>query len=159
MNGHADSKIAPDADEIGAGDDVVVLDGDGGIADSGVLCDVDGEQAEVRVGDSVRTVPFATVAHPDSPAAEASRSKDPSHQKSEVITDPARLVEGRRYSITDVEHPEWAGAVGTFDGIRPSDWEGEEPEEYIYFTDGRIGDVPQGSFGFPAAQRREFRVL
>jgi hypothetical protein len=49
--------------------------------------------------------------------------------------------------------------VGTFDGIRPSDWEGEESEEYIYFTGGRIGDVPQVSFGFPAAQRREFRVL
>jgi hypothetical protein len=159
MTEQTHSKIAADADEIGAGDDVVVLDGDGGIADFGVLCDVDGEQAEVRVGALVRTVPLATVAHPDSPAAEASRSKGPSHEESEVITDPARLVEGQRYATRDLDHPERATSVGTFDGIRPSRWEGEEPEDYVYFTDGRIGDLPQGIFGFPVAQRREFRVL
>ncbi|MGH2940088.1 MAG: hypothetical protein ACRDPE_18415 [Solirubrobacterales bacterium] len=44
------SKVAPDADEIGAGDDVVVLDGEGGIADEGVLRDVEDERAAVKIG-------------------------------------------------------------------------------------------------------------
>ena len=159
MDEQTHSKVAPDADEIEAGDEVVVLDGEGGITDSGALCDVDGEQAEVRVSGSVRKVLFATVAHPDSPAADACRSEPPTDAGSEPFTDPGRLVEGRRYSIRDLDHPEYAGSVGTFDGIRPSVWEGEEPEDYVYFTDGKIREVPQGLFGFPVAQPREFRVL
>jgi hypothetical protein len=75
MNEQAPSKVAPDADEIGAGDDVVILDEEGVIADAGVLCDIDGEDAEVRIGHALfKVVPFGEVAHPDSPAAEASRS-------------------------------------------------------------------------------------
>jgi hypothetical protein len=159
MDEQTHSKVAPDADEIGAGDEVVVLDGDGGIADSGVLCDVDGEQAEVRIGGSVQKVAFAMVAHPDSPAAEACRSKGPSGRQPEVITDPARLVKGQRYAMRDPDHPAHATSVGTFDAIRPSEWEGEEPEDYVYFTNGKIGDVSQDVFGFPVAQRREFRVV
>jgi hypothetical protein len=157
MDEQAHSRVAPDVDEIGAGDEVVVLDGEGGISGLGILCDVDGEQAEVRVGDSVRKLPLTTVAHPDSPAAEACRSAG--EAGSEAFTDPARLVEDQRYAITDLEHPERAGSVGDFDGIRPSDREGEEPEDYLYFRDGRIGNVPQGLFGFPVAQRHEFRLL
>lgn len=65
------SKVAPDADEIGAGDDVVVLDGEGGIASEGVLRDVQDERAEIQVGRSWITVPLGAVAHPDSAQAEA----------------------------------------------------------------------------------------
>jgi hypothetical protein len=65
------SKVAPDADEIGAGDDVVVLDGDGGISDEGVLRDVEDGRATVQVGRVWKTVPLGAVAHPDSPQAEA----------------------------------------------------------------------------------------
>jgi hypothetical protein len=66
------SKVASDAREIAAADDVVVLDGAGGIAHEGVLRDVfDGDMAEVQVGRRWLTVPLDRVAHPDSPAAEA----------------------------------------------------------------------------------------
>jgi len=70
------SRIAPDADGIGAGDDVVIFDEEGVIADAGILCEVDGDDAEVRIGHAlIKVVPFGTVAHPDSPAAEASRAR------------------------------------------------------------------------------------
>lgn len=65
------SKVAPDAEEIGAGDDVVILDGEGGITDEGVLRDVQDERAEVQVGRSWISVPLGAVAHPDSAQAEA----------------------------------------------------------------------------------------
>lgn len=66
------SKVAPDAREIAAGDDVVILDDDGGISDEGVLRDVfDRDLAEVQVGRRWITVPLDHIAHPDSPAAEA----------------------------------------------------------------------------------------
>jgi hypothetical protein len=66
------SKVAPDAREIGAGDDVVILDDDGGIEKEGVLRDVlDGGMAEVQIGRRWITVQLDRVAHPDSPAAEA----------------------------------------------------------------------------------------
>jgi hypothetical protein len=65
------SKVAPDADEIGAGDDVVILDGEGGISEEGVLCDVQDERATVNTGREWVTVPLGAVAHPDSAQAEA----------------------------------------------------------------------------------------
>lgn len=66
------STVAPDAREIAAGDDVVILDDDGGIAKEGVLRDVfDRDLAEVQVGRRWFTAPLDHVAHPDSPAAEA----------------------------------------------------------------------------------------
>lgn len=74
MEGVAYSKIAPDAEFIGAGDDVVILDGSGGIAAGGVLVDAaDPSKAEVRVPGETewRVVPLALLAHPDSPQAEA----------------------------------------------------------------------------------------
>jgi hypothetical protein len=74
----AAERVAPDAREIGAGDDVVVLDGKGGIDHEGVLCDVfDGDRAEVQTGTRKRImVPLDRVAHPDSKAAEACAISD-----------------------------------------------------------------------------------
>lgn len=69
----ARSRVAPDCREIEAGDEVVVLDGEGGIASDGVLCNVfDGDTAEVRIRDRRWImVPLERVAHPDSPQGEA----------------------------------------------------------------------------------------
>jgi hypothetical protein len=64
-------KVAPDAAEIGAGDEVVVLDGEGGIADEGVLRDVEDGMASVQTGRGWIGAPFGLLAHPDSPQAEA----------------------------------------------------------------------------------------
>lgn len=65
------ARVAPDAEEIGAGDEVVVLDGEGRIAAEGVLRDVEDGTATVQTVRSWITTPFAMVAHPDSPQAEA----------------------------------------------------------------------------------------
>jgi hypothetical protein len=86
----------------------------------------------------------------------AARSINPA---SRATTKPTKLIKGQRYEMRDLDHPERATSVGIFDGIRLSDWEDEEPEEMVYFTDGKIGDTPQGIFGFPAAQRREYRAV
>ncbi len=66
-------RIAPGAREIEAGDDIVVLDGAGGIDTKGVLRDVfDGDTAEVQTGyANWIMVPLDRIAHPDSPQAEA----------------------------------------------------------------------------------------
>ncbi len=71
--GEAYTRIGPGAREIEAGDEVVVLDGEGGIASDGVLCDVfDGDTAEVRIRSRKWImVPLERVAHPDSPQGEA----------------------------------------------------------------------------------------
>jgi hypothetical protein len=71
--GEAYARIGPGAREIEAGDDVVVLDGAGGIANQGVLRDVfDGDRAEVQTGTRKWImVPLDRLAHPDSPQGEA----------------------------------------------------------------------------------------
>jgi hypothetical protein len=38
--------------------------------------------------------------------------------------------------------------TGTYDGTRPSEWDGQPTH---YFTDGSIGDTPQRIFGFAVA--------
>lgn len=69
------SKLAPDAEFIGAGDDVVILDGAGGIEAEGILMDAaDEAKAMIRIGgkgDNVVERHFDLLAHPDSPQAEA----------------------------------------------------------------------------------------
>lgn len=71
----------------------------------------------------------------------------------DAITDPAELVKGRRYKMVNTVHPEYAGGEGVFDGIRPSEWTGDPS---VYFVEGRIGDIEQGLFGFPADQPHAF---
>jgi hypothetical protein len=81
------STVAKDADEIGAGDDVVVFDDNGAIVEAGFLCDVQGDSAEIRIGHAkFESVPLATVAHPDSPAAEASRLRPLTKGERECLT-------------------------------------------------------------------------
>lgn len=66
-----EKRLGPDADFIGAGDDVVIL----GRGIEGILVDADGDAALVR--DRRRpdadwiTVSFSELAHPDSEAARA----------------------------------------------------------------------------------------
>jgi hypothetical protein len=71
--GEAYTRIGPGAREIEAGDEVVVLDGKGGIDHEGVLRDVfDGDRAEVQTGTRKWImVPLDRVAHPDSEQGEA----------------------------------------------------------------------------------------
>src|SRR5918995_1373386 len=78
------------------------------------------------------------------------------HKESREITDPAELVKGRRYEAVDQDHPEYARSVGVFDGIRPDQ---EVGEDYVYFVNGQIGDVPQRIFGHPATQARCYREV
>ena len=64
----ADPNLAPDAEFIGAGDDVVILSS----GECGVLVDVEGDEACVRYSDGSGALtypPMSDVAHPDSPAA------------------------------------------------------------------------------------------
>lgn len=66
------SRVSPDADFIGAGDDVVVLSQDGrSIVAEGVFVDAVGDDAMVRVGDDWQELSLTRIAHPDSPQVEA----------------------------------------------------------------------------------------
>jgi len=76
-----------------------------------------------------------------------------------ITRDPADLVPGRRYVMRHLDHPERPESEGAFDGLRESEWEEAGDELHVFFTDGRIGDVPQRIFGFPSSQRREFREV
>lgn len=69
------SPVGPGAEFVGASDDVVAIV-DGAIAAEGILVDVGDGLAVVRIiGEGDRTFPFAQVAHPDSPRADAARAK------------------------------------------------------------------------------------
>lgn len=61
---------------------------------------------------------------------------------------------------TTITHPSGAERVttwaGTYDGLRPSEWDGE-PMHFL--RDGVLGVTPQGIFGIPAAQFPEVRPL
>lgn len=59
-----------------------------------------------------------------------------------VTTDVADLSVGDHVEGT-TEHGPFSG---TFDGVRPSEWDGKPT---AYFTDGVLGTTPQGIFGFP----------
>jgi hypothetical protein len=65
-------RIATDAEFIGAGDEVAIIAGDGQSFDGfGILVDVDGDVATVNVNDVWVKVAFDSLAHCDSPQAEA----------------------------------------------------------------------------------------
>jgi preprotein translocase subunit YajC len=67
-------RLGEGADFIGAGDDVVIISGDGRSFDhlNGTLVDVIDDTATVNVGCGVWiSVPFDRIAHADSPQAEA----------------------------------------------------------------------------------------
>jgi hypothetical protein len=64
------SRTGPDADFVGAGDDVVILN----TRERGVLVDVEGDEACVRLADGSNALTYTSmiqIAHPDSPAATA----------------------------------------------------------------------------------------
>jgi hypothetical protein len=109
-----------------------------------VPCDGNGERADVRRGRAGGEGPLRDGSPPDSPGAGACRSSGLFDAGSEVISDPVRLVEGRRYAITDVEHHGQRTAVGTFDEIRASIWKGEGRKDHVHLMGGEDRRRAQG---------------
>lgn len=65
------SRTSVDADFIAAGDDVLILDGNGDMEAQGVLVDGNEETGTVNVDGEWLERPFDRLAHPDSPAGAA----------------------------------------------------------------------------------------